>query len=74
MNIYKTVRGELIKKYIDAVIDISNKHNADMFVAFEMLLTNARAYAQGTELPYIVNVKVDYLDLLKESEALYKEE
>ena len=74
MNIYKTVRGELVKKYIDAVIDISNKHNADMFVAFEMLLTNARAYAQGSELPYIIDAEVDYLELLKDAEALYAEE
>ena len=70
---YKTVRGEMIKKYIDAIIDICNKHNVDMYVAFEMFLTNARAYASASEIPYIVEVEVDYLAVLENAKALYEE-
>jgi hypothetical protein len=73
MNKFKMIRAELIKKYWDAIVEVSDKYDADVFVAFEMLLTNARALNLMKEVRYPIEADVDYEALLEASKAMYKE-
>lgn len=58
-------KNELIKKYWESVVGISNENNVDIGVAFEMLLANARN--RNTEYPVYVGAgEIDYKELDKD--------
>ena len=72
MNNYKEVREKLVAKYRDAVYGICEANGVDIGVGFEMLLANARAYNEGTEIKYLGATDVNYSELLVDMEELYK--
>ena len=62
-------KNELIKKYWESVVGISNENNVDIGVAFEMLLANARNRKTG--YPVYAGVgEIDYDELDKDIAGL----
>lgn len=73
MNKFKTKREVLIEKYRPAVVGICEANSVDLFVGFEMLLANARAYNEELPIAYLGAEGVNYSELLVDMEDLYTE-